>query len=285
MANLLSADLPSSDEEDENYDPTRDLATAQKHANEELLKSEVAKRRRLAASQARSRRGGLEALPELKQQHADAGQASGAATAVDAVETADEEEGWKEAAARKARQQRVEKAWANLHRAGAPARADPPAPGPSGRRTADPAFVAAAMRRAEQAAKTAALSVRGRVLVKETRNFAGKDVEVETEVDAATKAGARAIEQDRAKERGHGVDYVLQILDRKRRLNIVDKTRLDWKEYKRGNEEVQEELDRYAKGNQRHTERVDFLKRAEIREYERDRDARLASSARNRGRL
>ena len=37
MANLLSAALPSSDEEDDDYDPTRDLAEAKKREKEELL--------------------------------------------------------------------------------------------------------------------------------------------------------------------------------------------------------------------------------------------------------
>ena len=37
MANLLSAALPSSDEEDDDYDPTRDLVEAKKREKEELL--------------------------------------------------------------------------------------------------------------------------------------------------------------------------------------------------------------------------------------------------------
>ena len=37
MANLLSAALPSSDEEDDDYDPSRDLAEAKKREKEELL--------------------------------------------------------------------------------------------------------------------------------------------------------------------------------------------------------------------------------------------------------
>ena len=37
MANLLSAALPSSDEEDDDYDPTRDLAEVKKREKEELL--------------------------------------------------------------------------------------------------------------------------------------------------------------------------------------------------------------------------------------------------------
>ena len=37
MANLLSAALPSSDEEDDDYDPTRDLAEAKKREKEEKL--------------------------------------------------------------------------------------------------------------------------------------------------------------------------------------------------------------------------------------------------------
>ena len=48
---------------------------------------------------------------------------------------------------------------------------------------------------------------------------------------------------------------------------------------------MEEELNQYAKGGDRYTERQEFLKRSELREYEIERDARLASSTRNRGRL
>jgi len=76
-----------------------------------------------------------------------------------------------------------------------------------------------------------------------------------------------------------------QLLDKKRKLNIIDKSKLDWKKYKRDNKQVDEELQTYAKGGKTYTERQDFLKRTEMREYEIERDQRLNSSARTRGRL
>lgn len=48
---------------------------------------------------------------------------------------------------------------------------------------------------------------------------------------------------------------------------------------------MDEELEGYKKSDQRYLERIDFLKRAELREYEKERDARLAADVRTRGRL
>ena len=122
------------------------------------------------------------------------------------------------------------------------------------------------------------------------------------------------------------------MLDSKRKLNIIDKSKLDWKAYKRENKQVSigrpqpssspgrppihssltltplrrplqpksktktknscfpffsggGGAQQCVKGGDRYTERQEFLKRAELREYEIERDARLASSTRNRGRL
>lgn len=48
--------------------------------------------------------------------------------------------------------------------------------------------------------------------------------------------------------------------------------------------QVDEELTVYNKSSDKYLEKVDFLKRAELREYEIERDKRLGSDARTRGR-
>ena len=65
MANLLAAALPSSDEEDDDYDPTLDLAQAKKREKEELLNPKGGKG---FGQGPRARVGGLEELPELAEQ-------------------------------------------------------------------------------------------------------------------------------------------------------------------------------------------------------------------------
>ena len=49
-------------------------------------------------------------------------------------------------------------------------------------------------------------------------------------------------------------------------------------------EQVEEELEAYKKSGGKYLDKVDFLKRAELREYELERDKRLAGDARSRGR-
>ena len=49
--------------------------------------------------------------------------------------------------------------------------------------------------------------------------------------------------------------------------------------------QVDDELEAYKKSNDKYLDKVDFLKRAELREYEKERDARLGGDIRSRGRL
>ena len=49
--------------------------------------------------------------------------------------------------------------------------------------------------------------------------------------------------------------------------------------------QVEAELEEYKKSGDKYLDRVDFLKRAELRQYEKERDERLGSDIRTRGRL
>ncbi len=49
--------------------------------------------------------------------------------------------------------------------------------------------------------------------------------------------------------------------------------------------QVEDELEAYKKSNDKYLDKVDFLKRAELRQYEKERDARLGGDIRSRGRL
>ena len=327
MANLLAAALPSSDEEDDDYDPTLDLAQAKKREKEELLNPKGGKG---FGQGPRARVGGLEELPELAEQRKKAtqtqqgeagirsGSGSGSASGI-GIGVGDEGVGlrdrnasgsWRELSRKRQREARVEQAWETLKGATTSnSRGEGTSEGLEKKRKKEKenttagdettsvgngssaeskkAFAAEAIRTMKEASKFGFRSSgkKGQVLVKETRNFAGKSVEVIQEVDASSKSGAKAIEKSKQSEKKKGLDYVLQLLDRKRKLNIIDKSKLDWKEYKRDHKQVQEELNAYTKGGERYTERQDFLKRTEMREYEIERDNRLASSTRLRGRL
>ena len=49
--------------------------------------------------------------------------------------------------------------------------------------------------------------------------------------------------------------------------------------------QVDEELEGYKKSGDKYLDKVDFLKRAELRQYEQERDQRLSRDMRSRGRL
>ncbi|XP_038722684.1 craniofacial development protein 1-like isoform X2 [Tripterygium wilfordii] len=129
------------------------------------------------------------------------------------------------------------------------------------------------------AVKDAALATsnRGKVEITEVRDFAGQEVEYKKLVDVDSR---EAFEKTKAPAPS-AVDAVLEQIKKKQKLSVLDKTKKDWGEYKE-NKGVEEELDAYKKSSNQYLEKVSFLQRADVREFERERDARLAQQARRR---
>ena len=123
----------------------------------------------------------------------------------------------------------------------------------------------------------------GVVKVTETRNFAGKQMEVTKTYESGSREAKAAARRDAAQSRG-GLDSVLLQMEKQRKLNVLDKSKMDWKEVKASDASMEEDLEKHKKGKT-YLEEQDFLKRAELREYEIERDARLAGDVRSRGRL
>lgn len=126
-------------------------------------------------------------------------------------------------------------------------------------------------------AATAATPSRGKIGITEVRDFGGQDIEVKKFFDADSKE---------ASEKGKGpatsaVDAVLEQIKKKPKLSVLDKTKKDWGEFKE-EQRLDEELDAYKKSSNQYLDKVSFLQRADYREFERERDARLALQARRR---
>lgn len=66
---------------------------------------------------------------------------------------------------------------------------------------------------------------------------------------------------------------------------MLDKTKMDWQGAKAADTTMEEELEAHKRSGQQYLDKQDFLKRAELREYEQERDKRLAADVRLRGRL
>ena len=123
----------------------------------------------------------------------------------------------------------------------------------------------------------------GVMTVKETRNFAGKEMEVTKTYAEGSKEAKQAAKRDAAAKSG-GLDGILLQMEKTRKLNVLDKSKMDWKDVKEGDAEMEEDLEKHKRGKT-YLEEQDFLKRAELREYELERDARLNADVRTRGRL
>ena len=115
-------------------------------------------------------------------------------------------------------------------------------------------------------------------LITEVRDFAGQEIEFKKLVDAESKEAA---EKARATSTS-AVDAVLEQIKKKPKLSVLDKTKKDWGEFKEENKGLEDELDAYKKSSNQYLDKVSFLHRADYREFERERDARLAQQARRR---
>ena len=154
---------------------------------------------------------------------------------------------------------------------------------------------AAALAAAKTAASATAAQQYGMVTVTEQRRFAGKTVTVQREVDANSKeakaaaAGGGPGGEDgaptAAAKKKAGLDAVLESLMQAKKVTVLDKSRLDWKDFKKTDDTVDEELAAHKRSGTTYLEKQAFLGRADVAEYEKERDQRLASDVRNRGRL
>ena len=113
--------------------------------------------------------------------------------------------------------------------------------------------------------------------ITEGRDLAGHEIEATTLVDSDSK---EAMERAKAPPLS-AVDAVLEQIKKKQKLSVLDKTKKDWGEFKE-EKRLEEELDAYKKSSNQYLDKVSFLQRADYREFERERDARLALQSRKR---
>ncbi|XP_031099387.1 craniofacial development protein 1 [Ipomoea triloba] len=141
-------------------------------------------------------------------------------------------------------------------------------------------LAAAALSAVKDAVTAAASSNRGKIEVSEVRDFAGEEIEVKKYIDASSKEASNKGKAQAGP--ASAVDAVLEQIRKKQKLSVLDKTKKDWVEYKGDNKGVEEELDAYKKSSNQYLDKVSFLERADYREFERERDARLAVQAKRR---
>ncbi|XP_024880619.1 craniofacial development protein 1 [Temnothorax curvispinosus] len=132
--------------------------------------------------------------------------------------------------------------------------------------------------------------VQEKVKITKVFEFAGEEVKVEKEVSvdsaearlslsAAENSAAKPQESTSpaAKERGGrggakrvglgGISSVLGQIGKKAKISTLEKSKLDWDNFKK-QENIEEELNTHNKGKDGYLERQDFLQRADLRQFE-----------------
>jgi hypothetical protein len=144
------------------------------------------------------------------------------------------------------------------------------------------ALAANALMAAKAATSATAAGQYGTVTINETRRFAGQSITMERQVNADSKEAAKAMESAKKKA---GLDAVLESLAQAKKVTVLDKSQSDWKKFKKTDDALEAELEAHKRSGATYLERQEFLGKVELAEYERERDQRLASDVRSRGRL
>lgn len=115
----------------------------------------------------------------------------------------------------------------------------------------------------------------GRVIVTESRKFAGQNIQMK-------KAGVGSSESEN-KAAVSGLDAMLAAIKGAKKVTVLDKSKADWSVHKQ-EAQIETDLAGHNRSNDRYVDKQDFLARAEVREYESSRDSRLNADIRNRSR-
>ncbi|GMH43431.1 hypothetical protein BSKO_11353 [Bryopsis sp. KO-2023] len=271
MASILTANLPSDDEGDEDYDPGRAdklKEKGQKRALEESVEiqppnpvknepspEQIAKKAKVDAiwmklnekSNVRKSKG-IGAVPGLGREEKST--------------KADPDRFWKSMLSTKSSSKSGAKEL-------------------SGKDGSIISIAKSALAAVKEARSITAAQMHGKVLVTETKKLGGQSVEVK-KVVAEGSAEAEKASRPTATA---GFDAFLESIDGKKKVNVLDKSRSDWQDHKKTDTGLEEELEVHKRSNDQYLDKVDFLERSTAKQYEKERDNRLASDMRTRGRL
>ncbi|XP_044290009.1 craniofacial development protein 1 [Varanus komodoensis] len=129
-----------------------------------------------------------------------------------------------------------------------------------------------------------------KVAITQVFDFAGEEVRVTKEVDAASKEAQLFLKQQEQKpadpashptvsgvKRPSGMNHLLgKITAKKQKLSTLEKSKLDWESFKE-EEGISDELAIHNRGKDGYLERQAFLERVDHRQFERERDIRLST--------
>ncbi|XP_034940480.1 craniofacial development protein 1 [Chelonus insularis] len=139
-----------------------------------------------------------------------------------------------------------------------------------------------------------------KVKITKVFEFAGEEVRIEKQV-AADSAEARLVlnssgdksadrsaplddKKNKPARRGGGlggISSVLGQIGKKTKISTLEKSKLDWDNFKK-EENIDEEINTYNRGKDGYLERQDFLQRADLRQFEIEKNLRTIARRNNR---
>ncbi|XP_055917424.1 craniofacial development protein 1 [Eupeodes corollae] len=125
-----------------------------------------------------------------------------------------------------------------------------------------------------------------KVVIKQLFDFAGEEVVVEKTVSAdsiksngsSRKLPASSLEGPRGSVKrpaGGGIGSILGQLDKKKKISVLEKSKLDWDSFKT-TEGIDEDLQTFNKGKDGYLQRQDFLERTDLRQFEIEKSLRAS---------
>merc|ERR1719341_2760300 len=107
-------------------------------------------------------------------------------------------------------------------------------------------------------------------------DFAGEVVKVSKEVSADSKEAAKFLSGEASSsttKRPGGLAGVVGSITKKPKMGCLDKSKLDWNQFVQENN-IREELSTHNKGKDGYVEKLEFLERADLRQFEQEKALR-----------
>lgn len=179
-----------------------------------------------------------------------------------------------------AEKKRAESLWASFLSDTADVRPDPPKPATKEREKVDVDAIikttAGASTSDDKRAKVEAPMPEKRTIT-EIFDFAGEKVEVQKVVPAGNGSSKETSNgRQRSAALKGGIGSILNQLGNAKKISVLEKTKLDWTSFKQ-KEGIEEDLQTHNKGKDGFLERQDFLQRTDLRQFEIEKNQRLAS--------
>ncbi|XP_071091838.1 craniofacial development protein 1-like isoform X1 [Haliotis cracherodii] len=155
-----------------------------------------------------------------------------------------------------------------------------------------------------QAASESGTTMSGTVTITKVFDFAGEEVKVTKEVDVSSREAQEEIKKQQTssedaksstpttsekpsglsgisgvKRPAAGLGGLLNKIGKKPKMSVLEKSKMDWNTFKK-DEGIEDDLQIHNRGKESYLERMAFLNRADVRQFELEKSLRLSKSKR-----